>query len=152
MESLRSHTMPELKHARQAPPGVGAAEQSTQPAQRKFIFHSIFQPAAIFSVWDEQMGMLPPAKRAGDHLVPEHAPRFASGVFGGPCLAEGAYAQANLDPRSHVFNSASLLNDLRILPRRRKLRQRIGQGVPIVNSVGGSGYLAAINEEFAHKP
>jgi hypothetical protein len=24
--------------------------------------------------------------------------------------------------------------------------------VPIVNSVGGSGYLAAINEEFAHKP
>ena len=97
------------------------------------------------------MGVLPAAKRPGDHHVAKHAPRLALGMLRRPYLRDRSNADAYFHARSRLIDSAGTLDYPRVFPRRRQARERVGKRMPGVNSGCGCGHSAAVNKCFAHK-
>ncbi len=97
------------------------------------------------------MGVLPAAKRTGDHHVAKHVAGLALGMLRGPYLGDRSNADTYFHARSGLIDSARALDHPRIFPRRRQTRERVGKRVPGVNSGCGCGHPAAVNKEFAHK-
>jgi hypothetical protein len=97
------------------------------------------------------MGVLPVAKRAGDHHVAEHAPRPALGMLRRPHLRNRSNTHAYFHARSRLIDSAGAFHNSRAFPRWRQTRERVGKRMPGVNSGRGCGHSAAVNERFAHR-
>jgi hypothetical protein len=63
--------MPVLEKSFQLLPGKPAAKKFAEPAEWQVIVDAVFQPAGIWAIRDELVGMFPAAKRPADHYVAE---------------------------------------------------------------------------------
>src|SRR5580704_18673462 len=85
---LRRHAMPVLKYPRQFPPHHPAPEKIPQNAKRQFVLNPILQPASLRPIGNEQMGMLPAAKRTRSLHIPKLPALNVTAMFKRPSQAQ----------------------------------------------------------------
>ena len=117
------YSMPVCKDACQLSPHQPARKKVAQRAKRQFVLDAVLQPASHQALRNNQMRMLPAAKRARSLHVTELPPFDVVAMFETPARAE----QSQVNPHRSAIataNSRRPFNGLNSFPRRRQTFQR----------------------------